>query len=112
MIIPQNKWRRYRTEYGICINEKCEVVNTQYLLPHYTNKIQMIFTSPPFPLNRAKKYGNLNGDEYKKWLCDVIESMMPLLTDAGSIVIEVGNAWNSGEPTFSTLPMETLLENH
>lgn len=110
MIIPQNKWRRYRTEYGICINEKCEVVNTQYLLPHYTNKIQMIFTSPPFPLNRAKKYGNLNGEEYKKWLCDVIESMIPLLTDTGSIVIEVGNAWNSGEPTFSTLPMETLLE--
>ncbi len=110
MIIPQNKWRRYRTEYGICINEKCEVVNAQYLLPHYANKIQMIFTSPPFPLNRAKKYGNLNGEEYKKWLCDVIESMIPLLTDTGSIVIEVGNAWNSGEPTFSTLPMETLLE--
>ena len=110
MIIPKNKWRRYRTEYGICINEKCEVVNTQYLLPHYTNKIQMIFTSPPFPLNRAKKYGNLNGDEYKKWLCDVIKSMLPLLTDDGSIVIEVGNAWNAGEPTFSTLPMETLLE--
>lgn len=69
----------------------------------------MIFTSPPFPLNRAKKYGNLNGDEYKKWLCDVVKSMLPLLTKDGSIVIEIGNAWNYGEPTFSTLPMETLL---
>lgn len=46
------------------------------------------------------------GDEYKKWLCDVVKSMLPLLTEDGSIVIEIGNAWNCGEPTFSTLPIE------
>lgn len=110
MIIPKNKWRRYVTKKGICVNEKCETVISKHLLSNYKNKVQLIFTSPPFPLNRAKKYGNLNGEEYKKWLCDVIKSTIPLLTDDGSIVIEVGNAWVSGEPTFSTLPMETLLE--
>ena len=110
MINPNKKWRRYNTVQGICINEKCEVVVDQYLISNYKSKVQLIFTSPPFPLNRAKKYGNLNGEEYKKWLCDVIKSMIPLLTETGSIVIEIGNAWNSGEPTFSTLPMETLLE--
>ena len=110
MIQPKKKWRRYNTNYGLCINEKCEVVINQFLIPNYKGKVQMIFTSPPFPLSRSKKYGNLNGDEYKNWLCDVIESMVPLLTDTGSIVIEIGNAWNSGEPTFSTLPMETLLD--
>ena len=110
MINPKKKWRRYNTEKGICINEKCETVIEQYLTPNYEKSVQLIFTSPPFPLNRAKKYGNLSGDEYKKWLCDVIKSMLPLLADDGSIVIEVGNAWNAGEPTFSTLPMETLLE--
>lgn len=35
--------------------------------------------------------------------------MKPLLTDTGSIVIEIGNAWNPAEPTYSTLPIETLL---
>lgn len=109
MINPKNKWRRYNTPLGICINEKCETVISKYLVPNYQGQIQLIFTSPPFPLNRAKKYGNLNGDEYKKWLCDVVKSMLPLLTEDGSIVIEIGNAWNYGEPTFSTLPMETLL---
>lgn len=109
MINPKQKWRRYNTSLGICINEKCESVIEKYLIPNYTGKIQLIFTSPPFPLNRAKKYGNLNGEEYKTWLCDVVKSMLPLLTEDGSIVIEVGNAWNAGEPTFSTLPMETLL---
>lgn len=110
MIQPKNKWRHYNTPRGICINEKCETVIKKYLLPNYKNQIQLIFTSPPFPLNRAKKYGNLMGEEYKRWLCDVGDSLLPLLTDIGSIVIEIGNAWNAGEPTFSTLPMETLLE--
>lgn len=109
MINPKNKWRRYNTPLGICINEKCETVISKYLIPNYQGQVQLIFTSPPFPLNRAKKYGNLNGDEYKKWLCDVVKSMLPLLAENGSIVIEIGNAWNYREPTFSTLPMETLL---
>lgn len=110
MIKPKNKWRHYCTPNGICINEKCETVIEKYLIPNYSGQIQLIFTSPPFPLNRAKKYGNLVGEEYKKWLCDVGKTLLPLLTDNGSIVIEIGNAWNAGEPTFSTLPMETLLE--
>lgn len=110
MIQPTQKWRHYNTPYGICINEKCEVVIEKYLTKNYAGRVQLIFTSPPFPLNRAKKYGNLTGDEYKEWLCSVGQTLIPLLTDNGSIVIEIGNAWNPGEPTFSTLPIETLLE--
>lgn len=110
MINPKNKWRRYNTSFGICINDNCESVATNYLSKYYQNSIQLIFTSPPFPLNRSKKYGNLNGEAYQEWLCNVIKSMLPCLTDDGSIVIEIGNAWNPGEPTFSTLPMETLLK--
>lgn len=111
MILPSNKgWRRYRTENGICINEKCEIVIEKYVRQNYGGKIQLVFTSPPFPLNRAKRYGNLEGEEYKEWLCGVGNQLKSLITPTGSIVIEIGNAWNSGEPTFSTLPIETLLE--
>ena len=28
-------------------------------------KVQLILTSPPFPLNRKKSYGNLQGEDYK-----------------------------------------------
>lgn len=111
MILPSNKgWRRYRTENGICINEKCEIVLEKYVRQNYGGKVQLVFTSPPFPLNRAKRYGNLEGEEYKEWLCGVGNQLKSLITPTGSIVIEIGNAWNSGEPTFSTLSMETLLE--
>ena len=110
MNTPNFEWPNYKTKKGICINCTCEEVIKEFLIPHYEHKVQLIFTSPPFPLNRAKKYGNLNGDEYKNWICDVGNSIKPLLTANGSIVIEIGNAWNSGQPTFSTLPIETLLE--
>jgi len=109
MIEPKQRWRRYHTPNGICINEDCEKVIQKYLLPNYTGKIQLILTSPPFPLKRAKKYGNKIGMEYLEWLCNIGRLMKPLLTETGSIVIEIGNAWNPAEPTYSTLPIETLL---
>ncbi len=111
MILPDNKhWRRYRTKNGICINEKCEIVLDSYVETYYKGKVQLVFTSLPFPLNRAKQYGNLEGDEYIEWLCSVIDQIKNLLSPKGSIVIEIGNAWNKGEPTFSTLPIECLLK--
>ena len=96
MITPTQKWRKYRTERGICINEDCEKVIQKYLAPNFEGKIQLILTSPPFPLKRAKKYGNKVGKEYLDWLCNIGNQLAPLLSQDGSIVIEIGNAWNPG----------------
>lgn len=109
MIEPKQKWRRYHTANGICINKDCETVIHKYLQPNYEGQVQLILTSPPFPLKRAKKYGNKVGQDYLDWLCEIGNQLKPLLTETGSIVIEIGNAWNPGEPTYSTLPLETLL---
>lgn len=73
-------------------------------------KVKLIFTSPPFPLNRKKRYGNLVGTAYVKWLGGLAPRLSELLTPDGSIVIEVGNSWNPGEPTMSTLALEALLK--
>ena len=73
-------------------------------------RVKLVFTSPPFPLNRKKRYGNLLGDQYLEWLADLAPRFRDLLTPDGSIVIEVGNCWNPGEPTMSTLAIEALLE--
>lgn len=72
-------------------------------------KVQLIFTSPPFPLNRKKKYGNLKGDAYVEWLAGFAKPMRRLLKEDGSIVLELGNAWESGKPVMSTLALEALL---
>ena len=77
MITPTQKWRKYRTERGICINEDCEKVIQKYLVPNFEGKIQLILTSPPFPLKRAKKYGNKVGKEYLDWLCNIGNQLAP-----------------------------------
>lgn len=110
MITPAFECNYYKTQCGICINGDCEDIIREYLTKNYEGKIQLILTSPPFPLKRAKKYGNKTGQEYLDWLCGIGNMLKPLLTETGSIVIEIGNAWNPGEPTYSTLPIETLIE--
>jgi site-specific DNA-methyltransferase (cytosine-N4-specific) len=73
-------------------------------------KVQLVFTSPPFPLKRKKKYGNLQGEEYVDWIGSLAPQFRDLVTDTGSIVIEIGNAWDEGQPTMSTLPLRALLK--
>jgi DNA modification methylase len=72
--------------------------------------VQLIFTSPPFPLNRKKKYGNKTGKEYLAWLHDLAPRLTELLTPDGSIVMELGNAWEPGAPVMSTLALEAFLD--
>lgn len=73
-------------------------------------KVQLIFTSPPFPLNEKKQYGNLEGEEYVSWLTSFAPIFANLLTPTGSIVIELGNAWEPARPVQSLLPMRSLLD--
>ena len=78
-------------------------------ISRYRGKIQLVFTSPPFPLNRKKRYGNRDGEEYIEWAASFAPILRDLVTDDGSIVVEIGNGWESGKPTMSTLSMEALL---
>jgi site-specific DNA-methyltransferase (cytosine-N4-specific) len=82
---------------------------TSDLADDVRGKVQLIFTSPPFPLNRKKRYGNKVGKEYLAWLEGFAAPLAELLTDDGSLVVEMGNAWEPGEPVMSTLALKALL---
>lgn len=72
-------------------------------------KVQLIVTSPPYPLNRKKSYGNLNGEAYLQWFESLATILAEMLTDDGSIVIELGNSWEPGRPVQSLMALEALL---
>lgn len=99
----------YKTDLGEMHLGKCEDVLNSKALEKYKGKVQLLFTSPPFPLNRKKKYGNLKGDEYLDWIKSLAPLFKGFIKPKGSIVVEIGNAWVPGEPVQSTLPMKTLL---
>lgn len=100
----------YKTDMGAMYLSDCEDFLNNYLSVGMNRKANLLFTSPPFPLSRAKKYGNMTGKEYLDWFSGLAPLFSRCLTDDGSIVIELGNAWEKGMPVYSTLPLETLLE--
>ena len=101
--------RAYATDRGIMIHGTAERVLSSRLAKRYRGKVQLIFTSPPFPLNRKKRYGNLQGDDYVKWLAGFAPVFRDFLKPDGSLVIELGNAWEPGLPVMSTLALRALL---
>lgn len=100
----------YRTLYGEMIKGTAEQVLKADAMDMFKGKVQLIFTSPPFPLNRKKKYGNLQGDAYVAWLASFAELFREFLAPNGSLVMELGNAWEQGRPVMSTLALEALLD--
>lgn len=99
----------YATDYGLMLRGHSEEVLRHADLDGIRGKVQLIFTSPPFPLNTKKKYGNLQGEEYLTWLTGFGSLFRELLAENGSIVIELGNSWEPGLPTMSTLGLKALL---
>ncbi len=102
----------YTTEMGAMYQSSIEDFLSSDVARDLKTKVQMIFTSPPFPLLRKKSYGNLEGREYLEWISSLATPLRDLLTEDGSLVIEIGNAWNKGQPTMSTLPLQALMEIH
>ena len=95
----------YATRYGQMIRAKAEDFLASPLSEKYRGRVRLILTSPPFPLNRKKKYGNEQGEEYVRWLSSFAKALKGLLVPDGSVVIEMGNAWESGHPVMSTLAL-------
>ena len=100
----------YQTKWGRMYRGSAEDLWNNKRLWRYKGKVRLILTSPPFPLNRKKRYGNLQGEDYKNWLASFAPLFRELLEPRGSIAMEVGNAWEPGEPVMSPLALESLLE--
>lgn len=97
----------YSTEYGEYYIGKSEELIKELDLK---GKVQLILTSPPFPLNNKKRYGNLSGEEYLNWFRKLAPIFAEMLTPTGSIVIEMGNAWEPNRPVQSLLTLNALLD--
>jgi hypothetical protein len=72
-------------------------------------KVNLIFTSPPFILNRPKEYGHTAEADYVKWLEALAPRLKALLACDGSLVMELGNAWMPGKAAMSPTVMRAFL---
>lgn len=98
----------YKTNLGKMLVGDSNELFSSYL-KQYKNKFNLILTSPPFPLNNKKKYGNLEGEKYLEWFKGLAPIFSDLLADDGSLVIEIGNSWEPNRPVQSLLHLKSLL---
>lgn len=71
--------------------------------------VQLLLTSPPYPLVREKQYGNVDEKMYVDWLLKIMEQWPRKLTSDGSMVLNLMDTWKSGSPTVSLYQERLLL---
>lgn len=72
--------------------------------------VDLFITSPPFPLLRKKAYGNEDQNEYVAWLTDFAKLAYAALKPTGSLVIDIGGAYQQGRPVRSLHQFRALIE--
>lgn len=73
------------------------------------DSVDLAMTSPPFALLRPKAYGNRVDDDYLDWLMGFAKALRPKLKDTGSLVIDMGGAYQRGAPKRSLVQWRFLL---
>jgi DNA methylase len=71
--------------------------------------VDLIVRSPPFGLVRKKEYGNVQADEYLNWFRPFASQFHRVLKNSGSLVIDIGGAWNEGTPTRHLYHFKLLI---
>lgn len=73
------------------------------------NSVDLVMTSPPFALLRQKEYGNESQADYVEWLGRFAALLKNKLKDTGSLVVDLGGAYERGTPTRSLYNFKVLI---
>lgn len=73
--------------------------------------INLVVTSPPFPLTFRKKelYSTVGESQFVDWLLPYARECQRPLTDDGSFILDLGGVWNKGSATKSLYQHRLLL---
>ncbi len=84
--------------------------DAQHLLAQLPDaSVNLVITSPPFALQRQKKYGNRDQAEYVDWLEAFARGVHRVLRNDGSFVLDLGGAYEKGAPARSLYNFRVLI---
>lgn len=97
--------RHYTTSLGVQYSG-----DSRILLGELTSgSVDLFVTSPPFPLLRPKEYGNTDQEAYVEWLLPFAKAAHRALKPGGSLVLDLGGAYQRGRPVRSLHQFRVLL---
>lgn len=100
-----NRQPTYRTEFG----EAYRGDSLELLAELRDDSVQLVVTSPPFALLRQKDYGNETQERYVDWLLQFADLVYRKLRPDGSLVIDIGGAYEKGIPSRSLYPFRFVI---
>jgi site-specific DNA-methyltransferase (cytosine-N4-specific) len=72
--------------------------------------VDLVITSPPFPLQRPKEYGTFAFEnEFVEWFIPFALEVKRVLREKGSFIIDLGGVYVKGRPVRSLYPYRLLL---
>jgi DNA modification methylase len=74
-----------------------------------SDSIDLVITSPPFALRRQKTYGNVEEADYIDWIRPFGKEVFRTLKESGSLVLDLGGAYQAGVPSRSLYNFRVLL---
>jgi DNA modification methylase len=88
------------TSLGVAIWSKS---NNVFASSQFNEPIHLALTSPPYPLQQARAYGNeVNTIKYIDFICEALEPIVNNLYVGGNIALNIGNdIFESGSPARS-----------
>lgn len=95
----------YTTEFGSAYVGDSSLILKQ--IP--PESVDLVVTSPPFALQREKSYGNVEQHEYVDWLFQFCSLIHPILKPTGSLVLDLGGAYQKGKPIRSLYNYRILI---
>lgn len=95
----------FETEKGTIFWGDC----LDYLKTLKDDSVNLVVTSPPYALIKKKQYGNEESNAYLEWFRPFAAEIYRVLANNGSFVLNIGGAWNKGEPTRSIYHFKILI---
>lgn len=94
---PGVKLLGFSTDLGVAIWGPCETAFQRLDVP-----ITLVFSSPPYALRKARRYGNPDEHEIVDFICRALEPVIEKLAEDGSVVLNVSNdVFEPGLPSRS-----------
>ncbi len=72
--------------------------------------VNLVMTSPPYPLVFKKEYDNVDEDKYVSWIMTFVREIRRVLRKDGSFVLNLGGVWRKGAPVRSLVHYQVAME--
>ena len=107
--MPKKKQPAFKSFHETSLGRIIHGDSREVLATHDDESVQLIMTSPPFGLVRKKDYGNVEANDYVDWFKPFAAEFHRVLGNNGSLVIDIGGAWNKGYPTRNLYHFKLLI---